>query len=265
MTDGALYIGSIHHRRLRPKVHLLDYRIFSLLIDIDRIDALDRRLGLFSVGRFNLLSFRAGDFGDGSGTPLRTQVEALLARAGIAAPARIELLAMPRLLGFAFNPLSLWYCTGRSGGLSAIVYEVHNTFGERHFYVAGTDGQGPLYRHRAAKAFHVSPFLPMDLDYRFQVQRPGEGVAITIEVRDKQGPLLVAVQNMERRALTDGAILRAALAMPLMTAKVVGGILWEAARLWWKGIAVHRHPGPRAAKVTFADEPRGQPERAEAA
>lgn len=239
------------HRRLRPKAHQLNYRLFALLLDLDRIEAAAARLRFFSLGRFNLLSFRSGDHGDGSDVPLRTQAEAMCARAGISRPHRIELFAMPRLLGFAFNPLSLWLCHGANGRLSAVIYEVHNTFGERHFYVAAASGEA-VERHSAAKAFHVSPFLPMTLDYRFRLRAPGSHMLLGIEVRDSAGPVLVAVQRMERHALSDGAILKAAAAMPLMTAKVVAGILWEAGRLWLKGIAVHRHPGQRGATVSLA-------------
>jgi len=251
MSDAAILTGTVMHRRLRPKLHQLSYRIFALLLDIDRVDQVAARLRLFSVGRFNLLSFRNADHGDGSDTPLRQQAEAMLARAGIGRPERIVLFAMPRLLGFAFNPLSLWFCYGAGGLLSAVIYEVHNTFGERHFYVAPASGEA-IERHSAAKAFHVSPFLPMDLDYRFRLRAPGDLLLLGIEVRDAVGPKLVAVQRMERHALTDGAIVKAALEMPLMTAKVVGGILWEAAKLWLKGIKVYRHPGKRIAHVTLA-------------
>ena len=263
MSGAAILTGKVMHRRLRPKVHQLDYRLFALLLDVDRIDETAARLRFFSAGRFNLLSFRAADHGDGSNVPLRAQADAMCARAGIARPQRVELFAMPRLLGFAFNPLSLWLCHGAEEQLNAIIYEVHNTFGERHFYVAAASG-GAIERHSAAKAFHVSPFLPMDLDYRFRLRTPGERMLLGIEVRDSAGPVLVAVQRMERRALSDGAILRAAAAMPLMTVKVVAGILWEAARLWLKGIVVHRHPGQRPATMTLAQ---GQSEtvRAEAA
>ncbi|MEO6199184.1 MAG: DUF1365 domain-containing protein [Sphingomicrobium sp.] len=264
MRNSALYTGRVMHRRLRPRLHQLDYRIFSLLIDLDEIEAMDSRLRLFSRGRFNLLSFRDRDYGDGSATPLRAQAEAHLKRIGIADIARIELLTMPRLLGFAFNPLSNYFCYDRGGALTAIIHEVHNTFGERHSYVLTADEERGSVRQNVAKAFHVSPFLPMKLDYTFRVHPPGEKLRVAIQVSDKDGPLLVAVQHMERRILTDAAILRAALAFPLMTVTVVAGILWEAAKLWVKGVAVHRHPAPPEASASYGPAS-AAPEQAKAA
>ncbi len=264
MNGSALYIGTVMHRRLRPKLHQLDYRIFSLLIDLDELDSLDRRLRLFSRRRFNLLSFRDKDYGDGSETPLRTQAEAHLEAVGVTDIGRIDLLTMPRLLGFAFNPLSNYFCYDRAGALTAIIHEVHNTFGERHSYVLIADEEAGAVRQQSAKAFHVSPFLPMKLDYAFHIRPPGPTLQIAITVSDTAGPLLVAVQRMERRALTDGAILRASLAFPLMTVKVVAGILWEAAKLWIKGVSVNRHPGPAEAPASYGP-PRPPSEQAKAA
>lgn len=261
---SALYTGRVMHRRLRPKLHQLDYRIFSLLIDLDELDEMDSGLRLFSRGRFNLLSVRDRDYGDGSATPLRIQAERHLQRIGIADVGRIELLTMPRLLGFAFNPLSLYFCYDRGDALTAIIHEVHNTFGERHSYVLTADEDRGAVRQNAAKAFHVSPFLPMKLNYTFRVRPPGERLQVAIQVSDKDGPLLVAIQRMERRQLTDAAILRAALAFPMMTFKVVAGIVWEAAKLWAKGVRVHRHPAPPATSASYGAA-RTPPEQAKAA
>lgn len=251
MTGGALYLGTVMHRRLRPRVHQLDYRLFALLLDLDRLADTERRLRLFSAERFNLLSLRARDFGDGSAVPLRGQAEAHCRKLGIPRLSRVDLLTMPRLLGFAFNPLSLYYCYGPTGTLDAVIHEVHNTFGERHLYVLPVERAGPHLRQRSTKAFHVSPFLPMDLDYAFELGVPGERIELAITVSDSTGPLLVARERLERRALTDGAILGAVLAMPLMTVKVVAAILWEAARLRVKRVPVFRHPAPAKPAVTY--------------
>ena len=266
MTRSALYVGSVMHRRLRPRLHQLRYRMFSILFDLDELDALNRGLRLFSRNRFNLIAFHDCDHGDGSRKPLRAQVESHVRATGITeAIGTIELLAMPRVLGFVFNPISLYFCYGRSGALIAILYEVSNTFGERHTYVMPVAGDGLDVRHGCAKHFHVSPFLPMNLHYAFRVRPPGEDLSVAINVLDAQGPILVAVQNGTRRELSDAGLLRATLTQPLMTWKVVAGILWEAGRLWVKRVPVHRHIGTPAESASYGSCPQTAKRRAEAA
>jgi len=244
MTASALYIGNVMHRRLRPRAHHLRYRIWSLLLDLGEIDALAGRLRLFSRNRFNLLSFHDRDHGDGSATPLRAQAEALLAEAGQDfALGAVRLLAMPRVLGFGFNPLTVWYCHDQAGALRALIHEVHNTFGERHAYVLPVSTDGDDVRQHCAKRFHVSPFLPMAMDYEFRLAPPGERLAITITASDEAGTVLTAVHTARARPMTDRELARAFLTHPLLTVKVVAGILWEAARLVAKRVPVFTHPG----------------------
>jgi hypothetical protein len=249
MDDGALYLGHVLHRRLRPRVHVLRYRVLHMALDIDRIDDMAARLLLFSRGRFNLFAFHDRDVGDGG--PLRAHAERLLLEAGIASDGgRIVLLTMPRILGYAFNPLSTWFCHGANGALRAVIYEVSNTFGERHNYVIAVEpGAGTLHQS-APKRFHVSPFLPMDMDYAFRVQPPGERLGIGITVSDAQGPVLAAVHTARRKALSDAALLRAAIAYPLATLKVTVGIHWEALKLWAKRVPLFRKPLPPTQSVT---------------
>lgn len=238
------------HRRLRPRIHALRYRIVSLLFDPDELPALDRQLRLFSRGRFSLFSIRERDFGDGSGD-LPGFAARIAAQAGLDfAPGPVRILAMPRVLGFAFNPLVTWFLHDRAGALRAILYEVNNTFGERHHYLlpVAQGAAGPI-RQDCAKAFHVSPFLPMELDYAFRVMSPGERLVVAIEVADAAGPLLCAVHTARRRELTDAALARAFAAFPLVTLKVVAAILWEAAKLWVKRVPVHRHPARRTSRA----------------
>lgn len=242
-SPSALYTGEVMHQRLRPRRHRLAYRVYSLLLDIDELPALSHRLRLFSLGRFNLFSFHPGDHGDGSATPLRTQVEARLSGAGLPTGGAIRLLTMPRLLGHVFNPLSVWFCHAPQGGLQAILYEVNNTFGERHHYLIPVkDGQAPIINQRCAKAMHVSPFLGMAMHYRFRVQPPGTALSVGVSVHDDQGAVLNARLDGVRRPLTDGALLRAFIGYPLLTLKVVAAIHWEALRLWIKGVPLHPRP-----------------------
>lgn len=262
----AVYRGRVMHQRLRPLRHRLSYRVFSLLLDIDELPALDARLRWFSVGRFNLFSFRPSDYGDGSardGAGLRAQIEARLAQAGLPGGGAIRLLTMPRLFGYAFNPLSVWFCEAPgepSGRLQAIVYEVNNTFGERHSYVipvdaaqAGTD----VIEQRCDKQLFVSPFLGMALEYRFRIAPPGERVSIGIGVHDEAGDaVLHARLEGERAPMTDARLLGLLVTHPLLTLKVVAGIHWEALRLWLKGARLHARPtAPSAVPATRSDVP----------
>lgn len=256
MTQAsALYRGEVMHRRLRPKAHRLNYRVFWLLLDLAEIDGLERRLRLFSRNRFNLISFHDRDHGDGSGTALRRQIETFLARAGIdIGEGPIRLLTMPRVLGYVFNPISLYYCHHSDGRLAAMVYEVTSTFGVRHAYVVPVsepDQRAGLIRQGAAKALYVSPFMGMEMDYVFRGHAPGARLDLAIDGVDAEGLLITAAMSGERRALEDQALWSATAALPLMTLKVMAAIHWEALKLWIKGVGLTRQPPPAWDPVTI--------------
>jgi DUF1365 family protein len=233
---SCLYAGRVTHERLRPVRHRFAYRVLSLLLDLDELDEVDRRLRLLSVGRPNLLSFRPADHGPCDGGPLKPWALGELARAGIVlAEPRVGLLCFPRVLGYTFNPLSIWFCHD-GGRLAALIYEVRNTFGGRHRYVVGVDRCGPVSRHSVAKAFYVSPFLAMDAAYDFALRPPGERLAVAIRERDARGPLLLASHSGRRLPLTDAGIARAVLRDPGVTLRVIAGIHGEAFMLWLKGV-----------------------------
>lgn len=229
------------HRRLAPRRHRFRYRGFWLLLDLDEMEGLASRLRFLSHNRFNLFSLNDRDHGDGSATPLRAQIEAQLLAAGIDwSGGSIRLLCMPRSLGHCFNPLSVWFCDDAQGRPVAIVYQVHNTFGERHSYVLPARGQGRQLQ-TCDKAFYVSPFMDMDLRYEFAVSMPGKRLNLAIRLRQKGETLLVAALAGERRALDDRALLRLFLTIPAQTLTTVAAILWQAFRLWLKGLRIRRH------------------------
>jgi DUF1365 family protein len=244
---SSFFPGHVTHARLKPRVHRLSYRIYSLLLDLDELDDLDRRLTWFSVDRFNLFSFRRKDRGDGSGRDLRGQVERAMRAAGVEPDGGpIRLLTMPRLLGWAFNPLSTFFCHRCDGTLSAILWEVDNAFHQRHAYMIPVDPAGPdgeIVQH-CDKAFYVSPFMDMDLAYEFRVHPPGETLSIRIDVSDADGKVLGARHVARKEALTDRALLAAFFKIPFLTLKVVGGIHWEALKIWLKRVRLVARPAP---------------------
>lgn len=243
MAVSALYIGRVFHQRVRPRRHRLDYAMFQMLVDLDELDAIAGTLRLFARNRFAPFAFHDRDYGDRSGRPLRAQIEGHLADAGIdIAGGPLRLLTMPRMFGHVFNPISVWFCHHRDGPLAAIIYEVTNTFHERHSYLIPVEaGDGPV-RQSCEKRLYVSPFMDMEMAYRFAIEPPGDAVKVTVMGDDADGPMITAVFAGERRPLTDRSLARAFLTHPLLTLKVVAGIHWEALKLVLKGIGVRKHP-----------------------
>ena len=251
---SCLYVGSVMHRRLRPFVHRFTYRVFSLYLDLDELAGLSRRLALFSHNRWNLLGFRDRDHGPRDGSPLRPWAEAQLAAAGLAGPyGAIRLLCFPRLLGYVFNPLSVWFCHDGAGRLLAVIYEVSNTRGQHHAYTIAVGQGGPAnapLEQGCAKLFHVSPFIPMAARYHFRLREPSDRLAIAILESVAEGPILAATHTGRRRGLTDRNLAAALLGHPLMAVKVIGAIHWQALRLWLKGARVQSRPVPADATPT---------------
>jgi DUF1365 family protein len=255
VTDfaSAIYRGSVVHTRLRPVRHRLRYAMPMLLLDLDELPALDRSVPGLSLGRFNLFGFYERDHLAGDGTPLRRQIEAKLTEAGIAlAGGAIRLLCMPRVLGFAFNPLSIFFCHGPDGALRAVLYEVRNTFGQRHCYlIPATPGVDGVQRQACDKCFYVSPFMEMAMQYHFRLAGPGPRVAVSIEARDQKGPVLSACFAGKRQSLTGANLLRLFPRYPLLAMQVLGGIHWEALKLWLKGMRLQPRPAPPAHPVSI--------------
>jgi DUF1365 family protein len=244
---GCIYAGEVMHRRCFPAAYRFRYRVFSLYVDIDRIDDAAAQCRLFSHNRFNLFSFHDRDHGPRDGSSLRAWAERLLHDAGLpAVPTRIHLLCFPRLLGYGFSPLSLWYVETADGSPLAVLCEVHNTFGESHTYILHADGTALTWpvTGEHAKRFHVSPFIDMNARYHFRLSRPSERLQYAIREYQQDRLLLVAVQTGRRRPLSDRSWLGLALRMPLMTFKVMAMIQWQALKLWFRQVPFHRKPSP---------------------
>ena len=240
---SAIYRGAVVHTRLSPRRHRLRYSVFSMLFDLDELDDLDRRFIPFGYNRAAPLAFYDADHGPTDGTPLRPWVEARMREAGVTPDGgAIRLLCFPRILGYVFNPLSVYYCYRRDESIAAVLYEVCNTFGERHTYViaAGRDNY-PVLRQAADKCFYVSPFIDMQARYHFRIAAPEDNVNIAIREDDRHGPILAATFRGERVPLNARALWAALGGFPLQSLKVIVGIHWEALKMWTKGFKIHRH------------------------
>lgn len=241
--QSAIYEGTVVHQRMRPKRHRLRYTVFSLLLDLDEIPELARRSWLFGSNRWAALAFYDRDHGSTTDGPLRPWVEAQLRDAGLESDGGpIRLLCYPRVFGYVFNPVSVYFCYRRNGKLTAILYEVCNTFRERHTYVIPVDDHArTVIRQSCAKSLYVSPFVQMETDYHFRIVPPGDGINIVIRQEDAEGLLLAASFRGKRVPLTDRSLARCLIRFPFLTLKVMAGIHWEALKLWRKGLPVFSH------------------------
>jgi uncharacterized protein len=252
---AVLYRADVMHARLKPFGHRFNYKVFNILIDIADLNAATKQATLFSVNRFNLLSFYEGDHTGNDAEKLKTYIDNLLLDAGLSEPpSRVLLLCYPRVLGFVFNPISVYFCYGQNETLIACIYEVRNTFGQRHTYVAKVEA-GELsdagLRQTRTKLFHVSPFVGMEAAYDFRVLPPGEKVRVRILETENGEPLLSATIIGNQKPLNSIGILTECIRAPLMTLKVVAGIHYEALKLWLKGARYHSIPAaPQAVSYT---------------
>jgi len=235
---SAIYEDRVMHRRLSPRRHAFRYRVFALLLDLDELQSLSR-FWLFSWNGPGIVGFHERDHGIGG--DLRNWLDALLAREGIFAGGAKRVLCYPRLFGYVFNPLSVWFCHDDDGVLKAIVYEVHNTFGERHAYVLRVqDEDGPI-RQTCEKDFYVSPFLSLDCRYRFKIVPPNDNILIAISETESGQPILSATFAGKRKPLGNASLFLMLLKHPLMTLRIIAAIHFEAARLMLKGVKRHAH------------------------
>ncbi len=250
----CLYLTSVMHRREGDYPYRFSYPVFSLLLDIDRLTETARRSRLLRIGRWGVVSFRPADHGDRSGTGLRDWAEGLAHAAGVElCGGRIFLLCFPRVFGFGFSPISIWYCEHADGTVRAVIAEVRNTFGEKHAYVMHDEGRAMPWpvRMAAQKRFHVSPFIGGDCRYEFRLGEPAQTLAVAIRQFDRGRLRLTATQVGRALPLTDLGLLRAVIRTPLMALKVMAAIHWHAFRLWLRGAPIYTKPASPKQEVTI--------------
>ena len=236
--NSCIYNGEVTHTRFKPVRHFLKYKTFSLLIDLDEINLLDKSIGIFSHNKFNIFSFYDKDHGDRDGGNLKDWVISNLKKFQIKENiTNIKVLCYPRILGYVFNPLSIFYCYEKDK-LVAIFYEVKNTFNEQHTYIFKIKNNEEIIQ-KCRKKFYVSPFMDMETFYNFKLLNPKDKLSVFIKQTDADGTILTATQTGDKKEFSFKQLAINFIKYPLMTIKIISSIHYEALLLWKKG-AIYR-------------------------
>ena len=237
IKNSCIYTGSVIHKRFKPKKHFFKYSVFSLFLDLDEINELDNKISFFSYNKFNILSFFDKDHGYRDGSSIKSWLIQILQKKNISTKnIKIKILCYPRIFGYVFNPLSIFFIYDSDSNPTTILYEVKNTFGEQHTYVFKIDIKNKQILNNCKKRFYVSPFMDLESKYFFKMLIPNERLSVIIEQRDKEGKLLFASQDGERVKMSSKNLLISYLKHPLMTIKIISAIHYEALKLWIKGV-----------------------------
>ena len=236
--NSCIYNGVVTHQRFKPVKHALKYKTFSLLIDLDELELLSKRISIFSLNKFNIFSFYNKDHGLRDGSFLKYWVIENLKKFNISSQiTKVKLLCYPRIFGYVFNPLSIFYCYEKEN-LRAIFYEVKNTFNEQHTYIFKVTNNEKI-EQKCKKKFYVSPFMDMNTYYNFKLLNPGEKLSVFIKQTDNEGTILTATQVGDKKEFSFKQLLTNFFKYPLMTFKIITSIHFEAFLLWKKG-AIYR-------------------------
>jgi uncharacterized protein len=252
---SCLYFGHVVHQRLRPVTHRFRYQVCGLLVDLDELSELDRRLALFSWNRPNIFGFYERDHGPRDGSSLKAWLQQHLSRIGVGvSPGPVRMLCFPRLFGYVFNPLTVWFCYQPGGGVAALVLEVSNIAHQSHSYVLSVDGHSSEGWICAdfAKRFPVSGFIGMDARYRCRVLAPGDRMCVSVREFEHGDETLTAAWHGHRIPLTDASLLYALGRFPLMTVKISAAIYWQALRLISKRVPLSPQDAASNLELTYA-------------
>ena len=237
MINSFIYNGQVIHKRFKPKVHSFKYNVFSLLLDLSELEMLEKQVNFFSFNKFNLISFYNKDHGERDGSSLVEWVHKNLKKCNVTIEnIKIKILCYPRIFGFVFNPLSVFYVYNSNDDLISILYEVKNTFGEQHTYIFRVEKDNNLIQNNCSKKFHVSPFIEMNCHYFFRLLKPGNKISVIIDQYDNGDKILYASQDGVRTDFNSKYLIKSYLKHPIMTFKIIIAIHYEAFKLWTKGI-----------------------------
>ena len=253
-SKQGLYVGNVVHKRLRPLEHALSYRVFAVLLDCDALESWDARLRWFSYNARNLFSIYDRDHGDGK-TPLPAYLSSLAANVTTVKPVtKFMMLCYPRVLGYGFNPITVYFGLDRDEDVTLMIYEVNNTFGGRKTYVMPVEARDVSTISQACKKqFYVSPFNAVEGDYRFAVLPRAGALTVGVALQTGLGATLKAHFNGARAELTDQNLLKQLVATGWLTVKVMGAIHIEALKLWLKGLRVQPRPDNPKDPIAYPD------------
>ena len=255
MNNAYLINGVVMHQRLRPAPHRFLYPVFAVRLPLSSLESIGN--AWFGVDRRRLMSVRTKDYGPRDGSPLLPWIRQQLAEAGLPHDGEVWLQTFPRLFGYAFNPVSFWYCHDAAGRLVAVLADVNNTFGEHHAYLLANRHGTPITSGSTLtcrKQLHVSPFCRVEGHYRFRLAEKADRMLMRIDYHDAQGPLLNTSISGRMTPLTPTATVAALLRQPLLTFAIIGRIHWQALRLWRKKVPFFGKPQPPATTLTHGQE-----------
>ncbi len=248
---SCIYEGTVRHRRLSPKAHVFSYPVYELYVDLDELPRIEAETGLFRHNGRGLNALWDRDYMGPGERPIREKLRDWLAARGVElGERRVFLLTHARVLGYAFNPVNYYYVFGANGRLDLAVAEINNTFGETFGYVLNRSGnEKGISTPRFPKVFHISPFLPMRMEYEFHLSLPGESLAVHVDDFENGQKVFDATFRARREPLTTATLARALARNPLMPARVIGWIHWQALKLWLKKVPVFTRPEPPAGLI----------------